>query len=43
LEFLETTVVKRLESLTELADKYGTPWYAKLEADAVKENWYQSY
>ena len=32
LNFLATTVVKRLESLTEVANKYGTPWHTKIEA-----------
>lgn len=43
LKFLETTVVSRLESLTELANAYGTPWYARLEASDVDENWYRRY
>ena len=43
LEFLETTVVSRLESLTELANAYGTPWYARLEAGEVDENWHRRY
>ncbi len=43
LNFLETTVVSRLESLTELANACGTPWYAKLEASDVDENWYRRY
>ena len=43
LEFLETTVVKRLESLTQLAHAYGTPWHAKLEASEVNEHWYRAY
>jgi len=43
LKFLETTVVNRLESLTELANAYGTPWYARLEASKVDENWHRSY
>jgi len=43
LAFLETIVVKRLESLTELANGYGTPWHAKLEASEVDERWYQTY
>ncbi len=43
LKFLETTVVNRLERLTELANAYGTPWYAKLEASKVDENWHRSY
>ena len=43
LNFLETTVVSRLESLTELANAYGTPWYARLEAGEVDENWHRRY
>lgn len=43
LKFLETTVVSRLESLTELAKAYGTPWYARLEAGEVDENWHRRY
>jgi tagatose 1,6-diphosphate aldolase len=43
LKFLETTVVSRLESLTELANAYGTPWYARLEAGEVDENWHRRY
>jgi len=43
LKFLETTVVSRLESLTELANARGTPWYAKLEASEVDENWHRRY
>ncbi len=43
LKFLETTVVSRLESLTELANAYGTPWYAGLEATEVDENWHRRY
>lgn len=43
LKFLETTVVSRLESLTELANAYGTPWYARLEATEVDENWHRRY
>ena len=41
--FLETTVVERLKSLTDLADSYGTPWHAKLEACEVNETWHQGY
>lgn len=43
LNFLETTVVSRLESLTELANAYGAPWYARLEASKVDESWHRSY
>jgi len=43
LSFLETVVVKRLESLTKISNNYGTPWYSKLGASEVDENWYRSY
>jgi len=43
LNFLKSTVVKRLERLTELANAYGTPWYTKLGASEVNENWHKSY
>jgi len=43
LNFLETTVVSRLESLTDLANAYGTPWYARLEASEVDESWHRRY
>jgi tagatose 1,6-diphosphate aldolase len=43
LKSLETTVVQRLQSLTELANAYGTPWYTKLEASKVDEHWYRVY
>jgi tagatose 1,6-diphosphate aldolase len=43
LKFLETTVVKRLEGLTKLANTHATPWYTKLEAGEVEEHWYRAY
>jgi len=43
LAFLETTVAKRLKSLTELANAYGTPWYSKVQSTEVDENWHRSY
>jgi len=43
LAFLETTVAKRLKSLTELANAYGTPWYSKVQATEVDENWHKNY
>ena len=43
LKFLETTVVKRLESLNQLANAYGTPWHTKLEASEVDESWHSNY
>lgn len=46
--FLSTTVVERLKELSELATKYGRPWYQKLGLErarlaAVNENWYRDY
>jgi len=43
MAFLENTVVRRLQSLTELANASGAPWYTKLEASKVNENWYRAY
>jgi len=43
LTFLETTVVNRLESLTELANAYGTPWHTKLGASQINKQWYHAY
>jgi tagatose 1,6-diphosphate aldolase len=43
MAFLENTVVSRLQSLTELANTSGTPWYTKLEASEVDENWHRAY
>jgi len=43
LKFLETTVVKRLESLNQLANAHGTPWHTKLEASEVDESWHGNY
>jgi len=43
LKFLGTTVVKRLKSLTELANTCGTPWYARVQATKINENWHRNY
>jgi len=43
LAFLETTVAKRLKSLTVLANSYGIPWHAKVKATKVDKNWYRYY
>lgn len=43
LNFLETTVVERLEVLTELANTHGAPWHAKFEPVEVDERWCSSY
>ncbi len=43
MAFLKNTVVRRLQSLTELANASGVSWYTKLEASKVNENWYRAY
>jgi len=43
MAFLENTVIGRLQSLTELANASGAPWYTKLKASEVNENWYRAY
>lgn len=43
LKFLETTVLSRLESLTKVANDYGTPWRARLQAGEIDQNWYRAY
>lgn len=47
-KFLSTTVVDRLKELAEIATKYGTPWYRKLNTReknlaTVPEGWYREY
>ena len=48
IRFLETVAAQRLRQLAEIADAYGTPWFAKLgvqngQFDPVAEGWYQNY
>ena len=48
VKFLSTVAVDRLKRLTEVAEKYGTPWYKKLGLSGVKianlgEDWYRKY
>jgi tagatose 1,6-diphosphate aldolase len=48
VKFLSTTVADRFKELSEIATKYGVPWYRKLGIEAHKiaaipESWYQSY
>jgi len=48
IEFLKTTVAGRLKELGEIATKYGTPWYRKMnlrahELTVISENWYKAY
>lgn len=42
-EFFQTTVVDRLRLLMAAANAYGTPWYRKVGAPDVAEDWYKSY
>ncbi len=47
-KFLSTTVVDRLKELTEIATRYGVPWYRKLNLDssrlaAIGDGWYREY
>ncbi|MFO8010612.1 MAG: tagatose 1,6-diphosphate aldolase [Dehalococcoidia bacterium] len=43
--YLATTVVDRLKRLSEIAAKYGTPWYKKsgIPAPESLEGWYKPY
>lgn len=46
--YLSTVVVDRINRLSELASRYGTPWYKKLGLNSktlndVPEGWYESY
>jgi len=48
VKFLSTTAADRLKELAEIATKYASPWYRKLNIDAhelaaVPENWYMKY
>jgi tagatose 1,6-diphosphate aldolase len=48
VKFLSTTVVDRLKELADIAIKYATPWYRKLDVKAhelanIQENWYVNY
>ena len=42
-EFFQTTVVDRLRIIMAAANAYGTPWYRKVSAPAVVEDWYKAY
>ncbi len=46
--FFKNRVVSRLQQLTEIADKYGKPWYIKIGAQSgqsttLNEYWFQHY
>ncbi|MBI2849994.1 MAG: tagatose 1,6-diphosphate aldolase [Chloroflexi bacterium] len=48
VKFLSTVAVDRLKKLTEVAEKYATPWYKKLgltgeKIAGVSEDWYRRY
>ncbi len=46
--FFKNRVASRLQQLTEIANKYGKPWYIKIGAQSgqfttLNEDWYQHY
>jgi len=46
--FFQNTAAPRLKELAEVADRYGRPWYSRLEAEKgrfspVTEGWYRDY
>ncbi len=48
VKFLSATVVDRLKELTEIATKYGAPWYRKLNLSSsrlatISDGWYRDY
>jgi len=43
IEFFNTTVVERLRLITAIADAYGTPWFARVDAPEVSEDWHATY
>ena len=48
MRFFQNTAAARLKELAEIADSYGKPWYARLEAEKsnialVSEDWYRNY
>jgi tagatose 1,6-diphosphate aldolase len=48
LRFFQNTAVPRLKELAEIADRYGKPWYSRLEIKdgrftPVMEGWYTNY
>jgi len=48
LDFFQNTAVPRLKELAEVADRYGNPWYSRVEAEKgrfspVAQDWYRGY
>ena len=43
IEFFNTTVVDRLRLITAIADAYGTPWFARVDAPEIDEGWRAAY
>ena len=48
VKFLSTVAVERLKRITEVSEKYATPWYKKLGGVGSKivglsEHWYRQY
>jgi tagatose 1,6-diphosphate aldolase len=42
-EFFNTVVVDRLRVLMAAANAYGTPWFKKVSAPVISEDWYKAY
>ncbi len=42
-EFFNTVVVDRLNVLMAVANAYGTPWFKKVSAPVISEDWYKNY
>jgi len=48
MKFFQNTAVPRLKELAEVADRYGKPWYSRVEAEKgrfspVAQDWYRGY
>jgi tagatose 1,6-diphosphate aldolase len=48
LDFFQNTAAPRLKELAEVADRYGKPWYSRVEAEKgrfspVAQDWYRGY
>ena len=48
LDFFQNTAAPRLKELAEVADRYGKPWYSRVEAEKgrfspVVQDWYRGY
>jgi tagatose 1,6-diphosphate aldolase len=48
LDFFQNTAAPRLKELAEVADRYGKPWYSRVEAEKgrfspLAQDWYRGY